>query len=170
MTPPFPAIQDHAPMAEDERNFAGHAENMKPPLNELVRTDETWWPYGAKEDPKQRPGKGMRIVIDAVCAWSLIEAPLELDPDSGLTGLLGLAVAKAVVLSVGLAAHANVRFSRLAFALICGASVLAIAPSLPFTFEHSPVISLFSAVECAMKTALVIAFSIESGRTARSGP
>jgi hypothetical protein len=97
-------------------------------------------------------------LIFAICGWSLIEAPFERGASYGDTWLLALVVAKLIIIVAGVAAIADLRFARGIFAFICGTSVLAIAPGLPLEFKHSIAISLLLLIECAGKTAFVIAF------------
>nr|WP_246529942.1 hypothetical protein [Paraburkholderia podalyriae] len=104
------------------------------------------------------PGRTVTALTFAICGWSLIEAPFECGASSGDTWLLELVVAKLIIIAVGVAAIADVRFARGIFAFICGTSVLAIAPGLPFEFKHSVAISLLSLIECTGKTAFVIVF------------
>jgi len=106
-----------------------------------------------------------KALVLVACGWALIEAPLELD---GHAGLLALLLSKLVVFGIGFAAIAKARFARETFAFICGASVLAIAPSLPIEFNQSMAIGIISAVECFIKAACVMAFGITSSRERQS--
>jgi uncharacterized membrane protein YhhN len=109
-----------------------------------------------------------KALVLAVCGWALIEAPLELDAFDGHAGLLALLLSKLVVSGIGFAAIAKARFARKTFAFICGASVLAIAPSLPIEFNQSLATGIISAVECFIKAACVMAFGISSSRERQS--
>ncbi|RFU48835.1 hypothetical protein [Paraburkholderia sp. DHOC27] len=109
-----------------------------------------------------------KILVVAVCGWSLLETPLELGGADAQVGLLALLVSKLVMLAAGLAAVANLRFARGTFAFICGASVLAIAPALPLEYKQSFAIATVSTVECLVKAACVVAYGFVSSRTRRS--
>lgn len=108
--------------------------------------------------PRLSSGRTVTALISAICGWSLIEAPFERGASNGDTWLLALVVAKLFIIVARVAAIADLRFARGIFAFICGTSVLAIAPGLPLEFKHSVAISLLSLIECAGKTAFVIAF------------
>lgn len=108
--------------------------------------------------PQLSPGRTVTALIFAICGWSLIEAPFEYTASNDDTRLLALVVAKLIIVVAGVAAIADARFARGIFAFICGTSVLAIAPGLPIEFKHSVAISLLSLIECAGKTAFVVAF------------
>jgi hypothetical protein len=110
----------------------------------------------------------LKTLILTVCAWSLIEAPLELDMSDPVTGVLALLVSKLVVVGTGLAAFAKVRFAYGMFAFICGASLLAVAPALPTEFKQSFAIALFSTIECFSKAACVMAIGLASLRSKRA--
>ncbi|WP_243658651.1 group II intron maturase-specific domain-containing protein [Paraburkholderia sp. BL9I2N2] len=62
------------------------------------------------------PGRAVTALIFAICGWSFIEAPFECGASSGDTWLLALVVAKLIIIAVGVAAIANVRFARGIFA------------------------------------------------------
>ncbi|CAB3809345.1 hypothetical protein LMG28614_07013 [Paraburkholderia ultramafica] len=104
------------------------------------------------------------VLIFAICAWSLIEAPFERGVSNDYSWPLALVVAKVIIVVSGVAAVIDVRFGRPIFAFFCCTSVLAIAPGLPLEFKHSVVISLLSLIECAGKASFVTAFCIGSMR------
>ncbi|CAD6560826.1 hypothetical protein LMG28727_07234 [Paraburkholderia kirstenboschensis] len=104
------------------------------------------------------PARTVTALIFAICGWSLIEAPFECGASSDDAWLLAVVVAKLTIIAAGVGAIEDVRFARGIFAFICGTSVLAIAPGLPFDFKHSIAISLLSLIECAGKSAFVILF------------
>ena len=110
----------------------------------------------------------LKALVLVVCAWSLIEAPLELDVSAPATGVLALLLSKLVVVGTGVAAIAKVRLARGTFAFICGASLLAVAPGLPMEFKQSFAIALFSTIECFSKAACVMAIGLVSSRGKRS--
>ena len=110
------------------------------------------------------PKPTVTLLIFTICGWSLIEAPFEYGASTDDTWLLALIVAKLIIVFTGAAAIADVRFARSIFAFVCGTSVLAIAPGLPLEFQRSVAISLLSLIECASKTAFVIAFCAQSMR------
>ena len=112
--------------------------------------------------------RSFRTLVPVVCVWALIETPLELDTSDARAAVLALFLSKLVVFGIGLAAIAKARFARGTFAFICGASVLAIAPSLPMEFNQSLAIGIISSVECFIKAACVIAFLITSSREKQS--
>jgi hypothetical protein len=144
---------------------AHHGQEVDEPAADPAPDSDTAWPYASG----RRPGGGTRMAINAICIWSLLEAPLELGMDSSTGNVVGLVAAKTMVLSIGFAARSRMRFARLAFALLCGASVLAIVPSLPLMYKYTPLISLVSAIECALKALYLIAFCRVTGRVARRG-
>ena len=109
-----------------------------------------------------------KTLVLVVCAWSLIEAPLELGVSDAHVGLLALLLSKLVVVGTGLAAVAKARFARKTFAFLCSASVLAIAPALPVEFKQSFAIAIFSSVECFIKAMCVMAFGVASSREKQS--
>jgi hypothetical protein len=109
-----------------------------------------------------------KTLVLVVCAWSLMEAPLELGVSDAPAGLAALLVSKFVVVGSGVAAVAKARFARETFTFLCGASVLAIAPALPMEFNRSIAIAVFSSIECFSKAACVIAFGVASSRIRQS--
>jgi hypothetical protein len=161
----LPAIEPQSLAQDYEQSQAHHAEAVDEPSADLAPDSDTAWPYVSG----RRPGGGTRMAINAICIWSLLEAPLELGMDSSPGNVVGLVAAKTMVLSIGFAARSRMRFARLAFALLCGASVLAIVPSLPLMVKYTPLISLVSAIECALKALYLIAFCRVTGRVARRG-
>jgi hypothetical protein len=103
-----------------------------------------------------------KMTIFGVCGWSLIETPFEVSAWDFNTWLLALIVSKLIVILIGRAAIAKVRFTRAIFALGCGLSVLAIAPALPFVYRQSVEIATISAVECVLKAACLGALCLSS--------
>lgn len=103
-----------------------------------------------------------KMTILGVCGWSLIETPLEIGAWNLKTGLLALAVSKLILILAGAGVIARIPIARLIFALICGASVLAIAPALPFVYMRSAEIATLSTVECFMKAACLGALCLSS--------
>jgi hypothetical protein len=94
-----------------------------------------------------------KMTIFGVFAWSLIETPLEVGVFKSNTWLFALAVSKFIVILTGIGAIVRVRVARAIFASICGVSVLAIAPALPFVYTRSVEIAVVSTVECVLKAA-----------------
>ncbi|MFM0205022.1 hypothetical protein PQR53_34960 [Paraburkholderia fungorum] len=105
-----------------------------------------------------------KITILCVCGWSLVETPLEIGALNLNTWLLALAASKFIVILIGTAAIARVRGARTVFALVCGISVLAIVPALPFVYTRSVGIAVISAVECVLKGAFLGALCLSSFR------
>jgi len=106
-----------------------------------------------------------KMTIFSVCGWSLIETPLEIGVLNSNTWLLVLAVAKFIVILTGTGAIARVRIACAIFAFICGVSVLAIAPALPFVYTRSVEIEVVSTVECVLKAACLAALCLSSFQT-----
>jgi hypothetical protein len=100
--------------------------------------------------------------VIAVCGWALIEMPLELGGPIDSSWLVALVASKVFICLIGIAAIANLRFSRHVFAFICAAGVFAVAPALPLEYARNVAIALFSTVECLAKAACVAAFAIAS--------
>ena len=122
----------------------------------------------AKRVPKDRveltlqPERLFKASVIVVCAWALIEAPLELGGAISFIALLAVVASKVLIGLIGTAAIANLRFARQVFTFICAASVLAIAPVLPLEYTRCVAIALFSTVECLGKAACVAAFAIRT--------
>jgi hypothetical protein len=103
-----------------------------------------------------------KMTIFCVCGWSLIETPLEIGALNLNSWLLALAVSKFIVILIGTAAIARVRVARAIFAFICGASMLAIVPALPFVYARSVEIAMISTAECVLKAACLCALCLSS--------
>lgn len=99
-----------------------------------------------------------RALLLGICAWSLIEAPLEIGTINADMELLAVIVSKLLVTTAAIAAICDARLARTLFSFICGASVLAIAPALPLEYTRSVAIAALSSVECVAKAAYVIVF------------
>jgi uncharacterized membrane protein len=113
-------------------------------------------------EPAPKSARLFKVTVIVVCCWALIEAPLELGGAIDSTALLAVVVSKVLVILIGIAAFANVRFARQIFTFICGASVFAIAPALPLEYARYTAIAIFSTVECVAKAACVAAFAVAS--------
>ena len=111
------------------------------------------------------PSHLTKYIIFGICAWSLVEAPLEVGVSSENVLLIAIVISKVIVVGMGFATISNVRFAHAIFFFICGASVFAIAPALPIEYEYLGSIAMFSIVECLLKTACVIMFFIDSAHT-----
>ena len=107
----------------------------------------------------ERPFKPL---VTVVCSWSLLETPLELDASVDPEHALVVALSKLVMFLIGVAAVADLRYARQAFAFICAASVLAIAPALPIEYGRCVPVALCSTIECIGKGMCVTAFAIVS--------
>lgn len=107
-----------------------------------------------------------KITVLGVCGWSLVEAALEIGLSDTPSSLLAIVVAKLIAIGGGLAAFADVRAARVIFAFLCSVSVLAIAPGLPTEYTQSTAIAMVSTIECVLKSAYVITFSIASSKKA----
>lgn len=104
-----------------------------------------------------------------VCFWSLIEAPVEFGVWIDYSRLFLVIAPKLMMIFIGVAAIANLRFARQAFTFICAASVLAIAPALPIEYElYISTAPLLFTVECLGKSACVATFAIMSLRETQS--
>jgi hypothetical protein len=110
-----------------------------------------------------------RTVLGAVLLWSLIEAPFELA--TCVSGAQSAALVFSKLLLVALIACACSRASvaplaRLVTLFICGASVLAIVPSLPNELRYDRIGFALSTSECALK-ALAIAVLVSRDASLR---
>ena len=103
-----------------------------------------------------------KMTIFGVCGWSLIETPLEIGALNLNTWLLALAMSKFIVILIGIAAIANVRVARTIFALICGISVLAIVPALPYVYTRSVGIAVISTLESVLKAVCLASLCLSS--------
>ena len=99
-----------------------------------------------------------RALLLGICAWSLIEAPLEVGAANVDIELVALIVSKLLVTTAAIVAVCDARLARALFSFICNASVLAIAPTLPLEYTRSVAIAALSSVECVAKAAYVIVF------------
>ena len=97
----------------------------------------------------------MQISTGLVCLWSLLETPWEWMPADDPTRVAALAASKCLLLGVGTAAICGVRYARTAFALVCGASILTVASTLPFVYSISHPLFALALVECVLKAAVV---------------
>ncbi|QBR01921.1 hypothetical protein [Paraburkholderia pallida] len=107
-----------------------------------------------------------RLLILAVCMWSLALAWIELNiasPDS--TAMCAVVVAKAIWVGAGILAILAKRYWRGIFAFLCCASVLAVGPALPSALAISKPIFMVLLTECVLKTLCLI--SLLSRRFAR---
>lgn len=102
----------------------------------------------------------MQISTGLVCLWSLLEAPWELTPVDDTTRVIALVVSKCLLLGVGAAAIWGVRYTRAAFAFLCGISVLAVAPTLPFVYSISQSLFALALVECVLKAAVAMSCAL----------
>ncbi|MFM0081217.1 hypothetical protein P0D72_20450 [Paraburkholderia sediminicola] len=117
-----------------------------------------WVPEDEKKPVARAAGERVTIFfILAVCAWSLIETWLEIDATTDSVQLFALLVAKLIVLFVGGAAIYGMRAGSTFFSLLCGMSVLVLAPELPFLYGISHLIFVASLVECVLKACCLIA-------------
>lgn len=103
--------------------------------------------------------RAMRVFVALVCIWSLIETPWEISPGDGTTRIVALLLAKCLLLAAGAAAYFGVRYARAVFAFLCGASVLAVASTLPFEYAISHELFTLSLIECVCKVALVASYA-----------
>ena len=110
-------------------------------------------------EPAARPkgGKVTRVLILCVCSWSVFETWAEIGTDTDHLQLRALFIAKLIWLLIGSAAIYDLRAGRIAFAFLCGVSVLAVAPALPSVYVISKTIFILLLVECLLKTACLIA-------------
>ncbi|CAB3764811.1 hypothetical protein [Paraburkholderia humisilvae] len=108
-----------------------------------------------------------RAALGAVLLWSLIETPFELADCASAAQSAALVFSK--LLLVILIACACSRTSvalpaRLITLFICGASVLAIVPTLPSELRSDGVAFVLSVAECVLKIfAIVVLASREAG-------
>jgi hypothetical protein len=107
-----------------------------------------------------QPGRVVLVLMAAVCLWSLVETPWELSPADGSIRVLALALAKLMLLSIGVVAILDMPRMRSIFVFLCGASVFAIASALPGEFAASRELFCLSLVECALKAATVVAWAL----------
>ncbi|MFM0220719.1 hypothetical protein [Paraburkholderia dipogonis] len=106
----------------------------------------------------------IRILVAAICLFSLVEIPLELDPAGGATATLALVTANAIWLGLGAAALRGVRRAFGIFMILCGISLVAIVPGLPDEYRHSTLIFVLSCLECLLKASLLFAWAAFSGK------
>ncbi|SDG25788.1 hypothetical protein [Paraburkholderia phenazinium] len=113
-----------------------------------------------QREPASLALRAMQVFIALVCVWSLIETPWEVSPGDGTTRIAALLLAKCLLLAAGAAAFFGVRYARPVFAFLCGASVLAVASTLPFEYAISHELFTLSLIECVCKVALVASYAI----------
>jgi hypothetical protein len=97
-----------------------------------------------------------RFVLLAVL-WALAELPLELVTSDSIVGAAALLFAMVVFLAIAKLTLKGVIWARALFALICGLSVLAIAPALPTEFQRFPTGFVFSLGELLTKGLALLA-------------
>lgn len=97
------------------------------------------------------------LFVLGICSWSLIEAPAEFDPSSGMPGLLALAIAKTIWLAIGVAAIRGMKRAQTLFAFLCGLSLVAMVPGLPVELNESMWLFAQSLVECVLKAGALFA-------------
>lgn len=132
-------------------------------INPLDCNEVLWKPV--PKDPVELAPKSERLFKASVvvtCGWALVEAPLELGASINSTALLALVTSKVLLCLIGAAAVADLRFARRVFMVICGASLLAIAPALPLEYTRCVALGLFSTVECLAKAICVVSLAIAS--------
>jgi hypothetical protein len=99
-----------------------------------------------------------RRLLIATAIWGGCELPIELwlseDVWKGVACLLGRGIWCGVVCGV----LRSGRVSRVAFVFLCGISVVTISLGLPDEFRMFPIGFVFSAVECVLKGASLVAF------------
>lgn len=98
--------------------------------------------------------RAMQISTGLLCLWSVLETPLEFAPADDPTRVAALVASKCLLLAVGAAAICGVRYTRAAFAVVCGVSVLAVAPTLPFVYSISHSLFALALGECVLKAAV----------------
>lgn len=113
-----------------------------------------------QREPASPALRAMQVFIALVCVWSLIETPWEVSPGDATTRIVALLVAKCLLLVAGAAAYFGVRYARAVFAFLCGASVLAVASTLPFEYTISHELFTLSLIECVCKVALIATYAI----------
>jgi hypothetical protein len=93
--------------------------------------------------------------VIVVCAWAMMEAPLELGDSIGSTWLLAMVTSKVLMGLIGTVAIADLRVARQVVAFVFGASAFAITPALPVEYMRCVAIAFFSTVACLGKAACV---------------
>jgi hypothetical protein len=114
------------------------------------------------EDVSSKRERLFKASVIVVCAWTVIEAPLELGGSADLIWLIALVTSKVLVGLTGMLAVANFPFARQVFTFICAASVFALAPALPLEYTRGVAVAILSTVECVGKAACVASFSVLS--------
>lgn len=100
----------------------------------------------------------LRCLIAAVCAWGILEIPLEIDPSAERAQVAATFVAKTIWLAAALAAILDIKGTRLAFAFLCGVSIVAITPSLPSEYGVSTTFFAVSSTEIVLKALFLFLF------------
>jgi hypothetical protein len=98
--------------------------------------------------------RAMQLSTGLVCLWSLLETPWELTPADDPTRVAALVASKCLLVGIGVAALFGVRYTRAAFFVLCGISVLAVAPTLPFVYSISHSLFALALIECVLKASV----------------
>jgi hypothetical protein len=104
--------------------------------------------------------RAMQVSTGLVCLWSLLETPWEWTPGDDPARFAALLVSKCLLLAVGMAAIAGVRYARVAFAFLCAASVLAVSSTLTFVYGISHPLFVLALVECVLRAAVVASCAV----------
>lgn len=99
----------------------------------------------------------VRPFASLVVLWSVLELPWELGAGAETAQLAALGVAKSMLVFVAWRMVKGSAWARYGFLLLCGASILAIAPALPGEYANLPSAFVMSLGECIIKgSALVV--------------
>jgi len=100
------------------------------------------------------------VLTVAVCLWALFETPWEMSPADDGMQTLALLAAKLLLVCTALCAVQGSHLARLAFAFLCGSSLIAVGSTLPFECIASTRLFGLSFVECVLKALLLLSLVI----------
>jgi hypothetical protein len=104
-----------------------------------------------------------RMLAASTCvmvAWSLLEAPWEMDANSSGEQAAAVVAAKTMLLVIAGLSLRGRRWASYLLLFICVTSVLAIAPELPAEYERAPWLALLSTVELMAKLTVVLLLAV----------
>ncbi|WP_244828356.1 hypothetical protein [Caballeronia sp. TF1N1] len=145
MSPPAPRMRDRPA-------------DLPPVAFELPVTPPFEPPSGKRslQDLVADANRLRRAVAASACvvvAWSIFEAPWEIDANSSTEEIAGVIFSKAMLGAIAAFALAGRKSARYLLLFVCLTSVLAIVPDLPAEFIHAPWLAFLSSVESLAKLA-----------------
>jgi hypothetical protein len=93
-------------------------------------------------------------------AWSLFEAPWEMDINGSREQAAAVVAAKAMLLLIAGLSMRGKRWASYLLLFVCLTSVLAIAPELPAEFDRAPWLALLSTVELIAKLTVMVLLAV----------